>query len=301
MKGMPALDRENKKTEWYLPSYFPTADDPEKGFIFLDEVNSGVPMVMAAMYQLALDGCIEDHKLKDGWRVIMAGNRVSDRGVVYRMPMPLANRILHLDVRPDINAWIAWALENRIDPRIISFLRFMPTMLYQIPPASDDTRGYPTPRTWEMASVILQELSDELSGNEYTTYTFSNLEIALAGEVGFGVMSDLFTHIKLHDQLPDPEAILSGMSTRPLQKGEPALQFAMSTSLMARLIIDLTPDRANRFIDYCITNFSKEFCVKVFQDLWDVPSICDFFSENAGIDSKLLSHVKDIVNVKWSK
>ena len=101
-----------------------------RGVLFLDELDAVLPLVQAACYQLILDRKLGEYELPEGWIVVAAGNRESDRAVTHRMPSALANRLIHLDFDPDPQDWQEWAEKAGIDPRIRHFLRFRPKLLY---------------------------------------------------------------------------------------------------------------------------------------------------------------------------
>jgi len=52
---------------------------------------------------------------------IACANRETDRGVVHRMPTPLASRFVHLDIRVDAEAWLPWGAANGIVPEVLFF------------------------------------------------------------------------------------------------------------------------------------------------------------------------------------
>ncbi|MDR0379278.1 MAG: AAA family ATPase [Candidatus Accumulibacter sp.] len=95
LRGLPALDLAARKTVWLPPAWLPFegSDWPDEGVLFLDEASSAAPSVQAAAYQLVLDRQLGEARMKRGWRLALAGNRVSDGGVAFRLAMPLANRM----------------------------------------------------------------------------------------------------------------------------------------------------------------------------------------------------------------
>jgi MoxR-like ATPase len=105
-----------------------------RGILFLDELNAAPPLVQAACYQLILDRRLGEYQLPEGWTVLAAGNRESDRAVTHRMPSALANRMVHLDFEPDLDDWLAWAEAEGIDARVRAFLRFRPRLLHAFEP-----------------------------------------------------------------------------------------------------------------------------------------------------------------------
>ena len=85
---------------------------PGRWLINLEELPSAVPMVQAALYQLVLDRKVGEYELPEGASLIACGNRETDRGVVHRMPTPLASRFFHLEIRVDAEDWLAWGAAN---------------------------------------------------------------------------------------------------------------------------------------------------------------------------------------------
>jgi len=70
-------------------------------------------------YQLILDRKLGEYTLPDGWAIIAAGSRDSDRAVTTRMPTPLRNRFVHLEFEVDVQEWSEWAIQARIRPEAI--------------------------------------------------------------------------------------------------------------------------------------------------------------------------------------
>src|SRR5437016_13057598 len=70
-----------------------------------------------------------EYTLPDGWAIVAAGNRDSDRAVTTRMLTPLRNRFVHLDFEVDMQEWCEWAVRSDILFEVIAFLRFRPELL----------------------------------------------------------------------------------------------------------------------------------------------------------------------------
>lgn len=161
IRGIGVPDLTKNVTRWLPPEFFPRKP---KTILFLDELVSAPPAIQAVGYQLVLDRRIGEVSLPPDCRVIAAGNRMTDRGVVYRMPAPLANRFVHFEVKPEISVWREWAVINNIDPRLITFLTFKSAMLHKMSPEGS-AGPWPSPRTWAFASKILK-LSGRLKPDE---------------------------------------------------------------------------------------------------------------------------------------
>ena len=78
LKGIPFYDKESHSALWAPPAFLPRDGT---GILFLDELNSAPPSVQASAYQLILDRKVGEYELPDGWAIVSAGNRESDRGV----------------------------------------------------------------------------------------------------------------------------------------------------------------------------------------------------------------------------
>jgi MoxR-like ATPase len=147
LRGLPYLS--DGRSKWATPDFLP--QDGE-GILFLDELNAAPPMVQASCYQLVLDRKLGEYTLPEGWSIIAAGNRDSDRAVTNRMPTPLRNRFVHLDFEVDMQEWSQWAIQSAIRPEVIAFLRFRPNLLSVF---DRDSNVFPSPRSWEFVSNIL--------------------------------------------------------------------------------------------------------------------------------------------------
>jgi len=108
IKGIPYFDANQGKMVWGAPSELPD-EEFAKAFdnivLFLDEMNSAAPAVQAAAYQLILNRRVGQYKLPDNVIIVAAGNREADKGVTYRMPAPLANRFIHLEMAVNFDDW----------------------------------------------------------------------------------------------------------------------------------------------------------------------------------------------------
>jgi len=161
LRGMPFREAGEAWVRWAPPAFLPdAARDGPCGVLFLDEVNAALPNVAAAAYQLVLDRRVGDYCLPPGWAVLAAGNRLRDGGVTYPLPAPLANRLMHLEVEPDLDDWLAWAEAAGIDPALRRFLAAAPEWLCRPEPPVDGPQAFATPRSWVFADRALKKFAD---------------------------------------------------------------------------------------------------------------------------------------------
>lgn len=142
-------------TVWNMPATLPFKGNPrfdEDGaliYLFLDEINSGHPSVLAVCYQLLNQRRVGEHELMDNVVILAAGNRDTDRGVTNRMPAPLLDRLIQYELVADVKSWTAWAQRSgKVPPVGIAYLNFQPEELHTFDPASSE-KTFASPRSWE--------------------------------------------------------------------------------------------------------------------------------------------------------
>lgn len=154
LRGIPV--HEQGRVRWVPPDELPQAErDGARGILFLDELNAAPPPVAASAYQLILDRRLGAYRLPPGWIIVAAGNRLSDHGITFVMPAPLANRFLHLALIVEVAQWLAWAEGNGVDLTIRRFIHAQPQWL-SVFPSDAEVMAFPSPRSWAFASRVLQ-------------------------------------------------------------------------------------------------------------------------------------------------
>ena len=190
--------------------------------LFLDEMNSAAPAVQATAYQLVLNRRVGKYKMPDNVVIVAAGNRESDKGVTYRMPAPLANRFVHMEMKVDYESWEAWAVENRIHKDVVGYIGFAKGDLYDFDPKSA-TRSFATPRSWSFVSELLDDSMSE-----------STLTDLIAGTVGEGLALKFMAHRKVAGQMPNPADILDGKVTE-LKVKEISAMYSLTVNMCYEL------------------------------------------------------------------
>lgn len=218
LRGVPAI--RDEQTVWMPPIFFPREAD-SSGILFLDELNSAPPSVQAAIYQLVLNRKMGEYELPQGWRIICAGNRISDRGVVFRLPTPLANRMVHLSVEARFEDFKLFAIREGLHLFVIGFLGFRPDLLTSEPVIEDDSNpAFATPRSYHMLSNVLKTSSDT-----------SRIAPIIYGLIGYGAGIEFLSYVKVYEKLPDVGAIYHG-EYPSIDKSEPALLYALVSAMV---------------------------------------------------------------------
>lgn len=241
LRGLPFLGQDGR-SKWATPEFLPQGGS---GILFLDELNAAPAMVQAGCYQLVLDRKLGEYTLPEGWAIIAAGNRDSDRAVTTRMPTPLRNRFVHLEFEVDLQDWSEWAIEAGIRPEVIAFLRFRQELLSAF---DRDANAFPSPRSWEFVSRILDATPDQSVEHEL-----------FAGAVGSGAATEFSAFLKTFRELPNIDAILLNPLKEPVPENA-AAQYAVASALAHRAT-DSNFDRICTYLSRMPIEFSV-LCVR---------------------------------------
>ncbi|MFT5661144.1 MAG: hypothetical protein ACI9TV_001790 [Sulfurimonas sp.] len=249
LRGVPSI--KDDQTLWMPPVFFPK-DKNSSGILFLDELNSAPPSVQAAIYQLVLDRKMGEYELPKGWRIICAGNRVSDRGVVFRLPSPLVNRMVHLHVQARFEDFKIFALKENLHHFVIGFLGFRPDLLSTEPLIEDDANpAFATPRAYYMLSNILKTKQD-----------ITTLTPIIYGTIGYSSGIEFTSYVKVYEELPDVAAIYEG--NYPEIKNQPALLYALVSALVEYY---KSSDEHKKHLFLFSETLPTEFAVMLIKDI----------------------------------
>ena len=263
LKGIPYYDHETKTMVWAPSAELPQAGtELENAILFLDEMPSAPPSVQASAYQLILNRRVGTYVLPPGVSIVAAGNRETDKGVVYRMPSPLANRFIHVSLKEDFKSWSQWAVNNDIHPDVVGFLTATERHLFNFDPKRQD-KAFATPRSWVFVSQVLDDTMPE------------NLTATLvAGCVGEGVAIEFMQHRKFVSKLPSPEDVLSG-KVKKLAVKEISARYSLTINLCYTLknaSVDMQDKEkkmnsktfhamVDNFLQFMMDNFTHEMVI----------------------------------------
>ena len=221
LRGIPTANEDKTLAIWLKPQIFQMdAGDEVINILFLDEISAAPQSVQAAAYQITLDRVVGEHKLPENCIVIAAGNRVTDKSVAYKMPKALANRLLHIEIESDFDAWKAWAIRSGIHEKVIGFLSFKQNYLMDFDATAEDL-AFATPRSWEMVSNLLNYVSDDVE----------KMFGMISGLIGTGVAVEFCTWTTVYAELPDIEDIFAGKM--PVLPTNTDAMYALTSSMTA--------------------------------------------------------------------
>ncbi|MBQ3037092.1 MAG: hypothetical protein IJD31_09220, partial [Lachnospiraceae bacterium] len=171
----------------------------------------------------------------------------------------LANRLCHIEIVGDSNSWHDWAISAGVNRIVLGFLDYNPSMLMQFDTASDDL-AFPTPRSWEMVSNILNQISENIS----------EVYPLIRGCIGDGAAYELRSWSEVYRKIPDVEMIFGGKTTdKPTR---PEILFALSSNIITYANEHHSEEEIRNAVDY-VSKLPPEFKNKIFADFLNIKEI----------------------------
>ncbi len=265
LRGIPTANEDKTLAVWLKPQIFQMDPSEEViNILFLDEITAAPTSVQAAAYQITLDRTVGEHRLPENCIVIAAGNRVTDRSVSYNMPKALANRLCHFEIREDASAWHDWAIKKGIHPYIVGFIEYSSSSLIR---SKGMELAFPTPRSWEMVSNILNYVSDDVD----------SVFPMIVGCIGENAGGQLRTWSEIYEGLPSLESIFhEGKGETPTEK---ELQIALKSMMVQYAKDHPEKEYIDKSIEYSC-NMPWAFRGKLMQDYYRIPELREIVEEN---------------------
>jgi hypothetical protein len=215
--------------------------------IMLDEIGKATKSVKNVLLTLLLERRIGDHYLPEGSMVFATTNLSSD-GVGDYLEGHARNRVVVVKIAKPGNGflasgaigsdgWAPWAVENDVDPLVLSFARQYPQIFASYEDETQKDNPYiwnplragggacVTPRSLAFSSHIVKQ---RMVLGEATTLTL------LAGSIGESAARDMQAFFTLVDKLPTWEQITTTPATAKVPD-DPAARCLMVISAMQRM------------------------------------------------------------------
>lgn len=231
-RGVPSVV--DARTTWNVPVFFP--QEGTRGIIFLDEITSAPQAVQAVAYQLTNDRRVGEYVLPEGWMVMAAGNRMSDRGVTFNLAAPLLNRMTVIEVHSSLEDFVDYCVDKGVAAPIIAFLKTFPQYLNERDEKINvDCQKLPvgkpfaTQRAWTTGATHYLDYPSE-----------SRIEL-LSGSIGERATADFEAFLRIWETMPSVGLIFSdnnGSVPVPTQKEKNGLATLYAISVAIALRVD---------------------------------------------------------------
>lgn len=198
-KGLPFADKENGAANFLPFGDLKRMMDAKKELVvFIDDFGQACPAVQASYMQLLLAREVAGKKISDKVIFVSATNRKSDMAGVSGILEPVKSRFATIvELTPDADAWVDWAVKNGMPMELIAFIKMRPQFISAWKPSRDMTNA-PTPRTIaNLGKMMNQGLPKEI---EYEVF---------CGAVGREMATEFVGFLKIFRSLPNINLILS--------------------------------------------------------------------------------------------
>lgn len=163
LNGIPQEYQDKETGDWITrtcpPEWAPNLKrDGAKVILLLDDFNRSDPRILKGTMQLIQDyGLVSWRVDQPDWHMICTANPEGGLNDVTPLDPAQVSRFTHITLKVEgedgVRAWAAWASENDVDERAITFLLQNPQMLF----GQTDRRN---PRTWTQAFDIMRLIPD---------------------------------------------------------------------------------------------------------------------------------------------
>jgi hypothetical protein len=210
--GLPCPAADGDRVKWLAPDFLPRPGTT--GLLFLDEFAQAPQATQCAAMRLV------DH-LPDGWQVVAASNRTTDRAGAGQVATHVLSRFTHLEVDASRQDWQVWAQRSGIAPQVRAFIDFRPALLFSFDAAQvQKDRAHCSPRAWHRISRLMNT-PDDLKNELF------------AGTVGQGPAAEFIGFLQIYANCPSPDLILADPINTPVPT-DPSALFAICAALADR-------------------------------------------------------------------
>lgn len=182
--GLPDLDKENNKTVWREPCWWPAQD--AEGILFFDEFGDTKNDIQRAVQQLLMEGSIYEHYLPKKMYIVLAMNPVGNDFGSYEFSRQLRNRLMFWDIRPNMEEWLEHLYEQDV---LCGIDKIVTSQSSGILDAVDYTvdLGYKNPRSIMAAAALAKYFPKE----DVSDYAFSLFSSICGSYVAGGIVNIL--------------------------------------------------------------------------------------------------------------
>lgn len=181
-----------------------------RGIMLIDERNAADMLTQKAIAPAVLSKRFGEEYLPEGWMIVSASNRKEDKSGVINPPKHLVNRERTLQIEADVNSWSLWAEDHGIHPMLVSFAKKSPGVVFGDEVPNHDG-PFCTPRSFVSAAKLLGLMAGtDAQGRANMDIPITDLALQMvAGDIGDGASAQLFAHLKVADQLPTFDEIIT--------------------------------------------------------------------------------------------
>lgn len=247
------------------------------GILFIDEFNCVSETLAPTMLQFLQNKTFGNHKLPDGWKIILAGNPPEYNRSVKELDAVTLDRLRIIHIEPDYGSWKEYATLKNLHPSIIAYLSQKNDHLCLFSTTKGE-KQIVTPRGWEELSHSIytyEKLGLEISFNLVSQFLQSN-DVSMEFSNYYILLNTIISN---HDMNSILKGELKKDVKEKLKKYSFDIQYAIVWILTNRLM-----DIASNFMS--TTNICDEV-YPLFKDSIALKSLDPFYKADVNSDTKI--------------
>jgi MoxR-like ATPase len=211
------------------------------GIMFFDEYGQSHSSMQAVAGQINYERRIGEYCLPDGWKIICASNRHTDRAGSNKLPSHVIGRTSIIDFEHDTNDWLDWAIRNDVHEDILGFITYQPEWLNSFD--AKVLTPQPSPRSWTRLSDTLKTKPPE-----------ELLQAIAETDVGETAAIEFHTFVSLKLNVPNLDDIVNGEDVEIADSN--GLMYATIVGLVS-VIKDASDLKVNEYFENALAYIDK--------------------------------------------
>jgi len=254
-KGLPAIV--DGKAE-FLPfgELLSMIEASELTAFFFDDVGQAEPAVQKALMQPLLAREINGKKVSEHVAFVGATNRKQHKAGVTGMLEPVKSRFKTIvELEPDLNDWVVWALKKGVPTELIACMRFKPNLLHDFQPTFELVNS-PCPRTIHNVGDLMSMDGGVPQGMEFEVYK---------GAAGEGFAVEFLSFLKVYRNLPNVDKVIMDPDNAPVPDMAKSENIPVLYALCGALSHKADEENFGRIVRYA-NRMPEEFSVLLVTD-----------------------------------
>jgi hypothetical protein len=212
------------------------------------------------------------------------------------MSSALINRMVHVELQPNVKDWLDWAARNNVHAEVVEYIKLRPDQLFVQPPKTQEP--FSTPRSWHILSDCLKSYGDSLD--------LSKAWLLAQGVLSPAHAAQFKTFLQMRREKFNVEELLRGEKTwpRPAAGGDTSLLYLLVQSVRAQLLRRLPPDAAARAREAELVHHAKRLIKELAEINLELAQVLISDDESSGKklpDWFMLEIVRDLPRLAAQK
>ena len=182
------------------------AERGRRSVVFFDELTAAPEAVQVTALGIFAERVVGEAPLPPDTILVAAGNPASRVSGLWELSGAFNNRFRHVDLSPDLEAWLAWAKAQSEGHRVVATFLDEHRQYFHAFPERSDNKAWPSARTWDMVARDLNvQLGGDLEQNDFYQATRQTIgKTAAAAFVAWYEQYLTANRVSLEQVLADP-------------------------------------------------------------------------------------------------